>query len=255
MKRGNQESAALARVNRFSGQIQPGWQPEVDVQIWCLYGSDPEPDLTLNADEQVRANRYLIPEAGRQFRRGRKLLRAILAAYLGRNPQELAFAFSADGKPSLVDSEGFHFNLTHTEGMVQLAVSRRPVGIDCERFRPLETATGLVGRFFAAEENRIYELLPADFQPYGFLRAWACKEALLKGVGCGARGLEQCVVEMDPRKPSRVLQLAGPAAELGELWGLATWQPTEELVSAVAVCGVPSVRLELASDCPPLRQK
>ena len=63
-----------------------------------------------------------------------------------------------------------------------------------------------------------------------FLRGWTCKEALLKGVGCGSRELAGCVVELDPDRPPAVILSSD-----GRPWQVACWQPDAAFTAAVAV--------------------
>ncbi|MGL6094640.1 MAG: 4'-phosphopantetheinyl transferase family protein [Fimbriiglobus sp.] len=218
--------------------------PPGEVHVWVAAAGAPCPTAPLSADEAKRAARYAHPRPREQFVRCRGLLRATLAGYLRCDPADVRFAYTPDGKPELAGMPGFHFNVTHTDGVAAVAVSNVPVGIDAENTRPVDVADALVARFFAAAEHEQYRPLPPDLREAGFVRGWACKEAVLKGVGCGARGLERCVVDMDPRQPARVVALAGPAAALGPTWGLACWHPVTGVTAAVALCGSGEFRLE-----------
>ena len=68
-------------------------------------------------------------------------------------------------------------------------------------------------------------------RPRAFLRGWVCKEAVLKGIGCGARELDRCVVDLDPRRP---VGIVGPEATRRE-WAVAGWEPADGYLAAVAV--------------------
>lgn len=202
----------------------------------------------LSVEERSRYERYLHPRAKSQFARCRAALRAVLAGYLGCEPEQVRFDTLPDGKPTLAGKfgpSGLEFNVSHTDGIGLIAVASSPVGIDVETARPVETADALVGRFFAPPEREQYHRLPADDREAGFLKGWACKEAVLKGVGCGARGLEGCLVDVDPREPARVVGLSGPAAALGTRWGLGWWQPRKGVAAALAVRSVDRVEVVL----------
>ena len=57
------------------------------------------------------------------------------------------------------------------------------------------------------------------------------KEAVLKGIGCGTRDLDRCVVDLDPRRQSRVV---GPPETVSN-WSVASWTPQGDYAAAVAV--------------------
>ena len=106
-----------------------------------------------------------------------------------------------------------------------------PVGVDVERLREMPGAAGLVERYFSAPERRQFAELPAEVRAMGFFRGWTCKEAVLKGIGCGVRELDRCVVELHPDTPPAIL---GPA-ETAAGWSVITWQPTPLTLAALAV--------------------
>lgn len=198
----------------------------------------------LNSKEQARFHRFLHPGAQVQFARSRGTLRTVLGSYLDLSPLEVQFDYTADGKPELASERRLHFNVSHTDGVAAIAVATVPVGVDVESERSSETANGLVDRFFSPVEREQYHALPVELQSAAFLRGWTCKEALLKGVGCGARGLERCVVDLDPRRSPHVVELAGPAAACGPDWQLLGWRPTDSTAAALAVWGTQPLHLD-----------
>jgi 4'-phosphopantetheinyl transferase len=80
-----------------------------------------------------------------------------------------------------------HFNLTHTDGLVAMAVCRHPrVGIDAEKLKVPPLA--VVERFFSPAEAAQLRALPPESQPRRFMQLWTLKEAYLKAVGTGLAG-------------------------------------------------------------------
>jgi 4'-phosphopantetheinyl transferase len=80
-----------------------------------------------------------------------------------------------------------HFNLSHTEDLVAMAVCRHVrVGIDVEKLSSVSLA--VADRFFSAAEVAELRALPADTQPRRFMQLWTLKEAYLKAVGTGLAG-------------------------------------------------------------------
>ena len=65
-----------------------------------------------------------------------RLLGTVLTRYYGICPGDYTIERSAMGKPHLVTDSGKtmpHFNISHTNGLVVIAVGDVPVGIDAER--------------------------------------------------------------------------------------------------------------------------
>ena len=226
-------------------------RPEGEVHVWLASrdaASFLEPDLvaTLTAAEVVRAERYKHPAVRDQFVRGRGLLRVLLGGYLDTAPLAVPLGVNPDGKPVLTPAGANHrveFNVSHTDGLALFAVADRPVGVDAERVRPMPTADDLVARFFTPTEAKQYQALPAERRPAAFFRGWTCKEAVLKGIGCGVRDLDRCVIDLDPARPPRV---AGPP-ETAAGWSVAMWEPAPGYVGAVAVAAPEPLRLETGS--------
>ena len=205
--------------------------------VFTLPDSDPLPEWVVadlfTASEIARLNCTTHPKAREQFRRSRAVLRSALGLWLGVPPHAVPLVFTADGKPVLDGIDGKHFNVSHTDGAALFALSEVPVGVDVERHSPTRDLPGLVKRYFTPQENEQFHSLPDESKPAAFLRGWTCKEAILKGIGCGVRELENCCVDLDPTQPPRVLR--SPAG--GGVWHLTTWEVSEGVAAAVAVMG------------------
>ena len=216
----------------------PAARPAGAVEVWTWAfghagfagGEEAALRRELTADEGGRATRYRHAGAREQFVRSRAALRRLLAANLDCEPREVEIVANADGKPMLRGG-GFHFNVSHTDGIALIALADTPVGVDVERLREMPGAAGLVERYFSAPERRQFAELPAEVRAMGFFRGWTCKEAVLKGIGCGVRELDRCVVELQPDTPPAILGPAETAAD----WSVITWQPTPLTLAALAV--------------------
>ncbi len=219
----------------ITSEIASFHPPEPGRAILVVPDDEPLPGWVdrdcLSESELARRGRTTHPGAKYQFERGRVILRSALGRWIGLAPKEVPIRLSADGKPML-DSpfENFYFNVSNTEGFIAFVFSNGPVGIDVERHRPGRDLPGLVKRYFTPEEARQFESLPAELREGAFLRGWTCKEAVLKGIGCGVRELSNCEVELDPRLPPRAKKLPHEAGE----WGLQCWSIAAGLEMAVA---------------------
>lgn len=185
----------------------------------------------LSPDELSRAERFHFERHRQHFIVGRGLLRVLLSRYLDRNPQQLEFVYSPQGKPALANT-ALHFNLSHSNGLVLYAVRRdRPVGIDIQHICPVE-ALQLAQRFFCTSEYLAIQSLSPEQQQVAFFNAWTRKEAYLKATGEGIAGLDQVEVTLTPREPAQLLSIAGQPVKDSQ-WFLQVLDPGPGYAAAV----------------------
>ena len=154
-------------------------------------------------------------------------VRALLAAYLDRQVEDVLIERGEHGKPRIIGAE-LEFNLAHTGTALLLGVSRDiALGVDLESpQRKIRPATELARRFFAPVEAAALETLPENLRQIAFLRLWCAKEAALKAHGRGIGfGLDRAQFTIDATgtvvpaagNPWQVLALSPAAAYLGAL--------------------------------------
>jgi 4'-phosphopantetheinyl transferase len=174
----------------------------------------------LDAEEAVRAARFVRAADRRRFRLAHAAMRLILAAQAGVTPADVTYAVSDRGKPRPVGL-GLHCNLSHAGDCVLVAVSPGgPVGVDVEAVRAMVDGDELVERFFAVEERLAYRALPEARRMEAFFAAWTRKEAYVKALGGGLSiALDAFAVSLD--RPARLVRAyaAAPAARV-RLWDL-----------------------------------
>jgi 4'-phosphopantetheinyl transferase len=134
------------------------------------------------------------PRARAEFLTGRWLLRGLLGAVLGCPPARVPLAETAEGALR-IDGGGPVFNLSHTEGLVAVAIAAGgELGVDVEwTGRPGRTVE-LAERYFAVPEREGLLALPrearsvdAEDQRARFFALWTLKEAYIKARGLGLR--------------------------------------------------------------------
>ncbi|MDO4460148.1 MAG: 4'-phosphopantetheinyl transferase superfamily protein [Clostridia bacterium] len=108
-----------------------------------------------------------------------KLLRHVLAVN-GIDFDKAEFEKNEHGKPYIVGSD-LKFNISHSKGIVVMAVSSDEIGADCEKIRPYPKA--VVNRVFIEEEKTRLE--NSSDKDLTFFEMWTCKEAFVKLVGQG----------------------------------------------------------------------
>jgi 4'-phosphopantetheinyl transferase len=138
-----------------------------------------------------RARRFVFPADRHRFVRAHAAGRIILSRYTGNAPALLSFVTNAYGRPELSTPVGeppLRFNLSHTHGLITVAVCRRfDVGVDVEYApdRPTEDLLGLASRFFSPLEAASLRRLRSERRGRHFLQIWTLKEAYVKARGLG----------------------------------------------------------------------
>jgi 4'-phosphopantetheinyl transferase, N-terminal len=108
-------------------------RPDRQVHVWRV-SIDVEPGRlralrsVLSTDEHERAERLRFPRDRQRFVARRGLLRTILGKYVGANPRELRFSYGRFGKPAVASGKepsALEFSLSHSAGLVLLAVTKR----------------------------------------------------------------------------------------------------------------------------------
>lgn len=216
------------------------------LQLWLLEEPAPLSDATetlfaswLSAAEQARWQRFHFATDRRRFLLARALVRSVLARYCGVGPALLQFVQDAHGKPELQQSansaDTLRFNLSHTRGLLALAVTTRDdIGVDVESTDRPADCLALAARYFAAEEVALLESVEPARQREWFFRLWTLKEAYVKARGLGLKlGLDSFAFCFDQEGTA---QLALPVDQVGR-WTLLQYTHAGHFHIAVA-CNV-----------------
>jgi 4'-phosphopantetheinyl transferase len=183
-----------SRLPRWEGRVAilTGRGPS-EVDLWTASLRQSEEVVAvfaavLSEDERIRAGRFRFAPDRDRFVVARGLLRALLAAYVGRDPADLRFAHGRYGKPSLVDpaATSLQFNVAHSRDRALFAVGRsREVGVDLEAIRPDLEIEELSRLSLTKREHDLLAKLPPDRRRERFVTLWTRKEALAKAIGLG----------------------------------------------------------------------
>ena len=216
-----------------------------EVHVWLvrLEGQDLNlEDLreTLSKDEQTKANRFRFKRHRRRYVVCRGILRKLIGGYLQKDPSHIRFRYETKGKPVLEkgSGEGLQFNLSHSEEVALLALTRhREIGVDVEFLRPLSDANQIAERFFSPHERADLRSLASGDQIAAFFNCWTRKEAYLKARGEGiTRALDQFCVSLVPQEPARLLRVQWDTREV-DRWSMLSLQPTPGYIAALVVEG------------------
>jgi 4'-phosphopantetheinyl transferase len=197
----------------------------------------------LSTDERDRCGRFVRSTDRRDFAFAHALLRRTLTDCGDRPPREWQFVEGARGKPQLrpemAGDARLSFNLSHTNGLVACAVTkRRAVGVDVETIDRRLAALDLAEKFFSPAEARAVLSSVGTAVGERFIDTWVLKEAFVKalGTGLGSR-LDDFAFALD--EPS-FIRFEPPPGAAASKWRFALFAPTDRHRLAIAVesdCG------------------
>jgi 4'-phosphopantetheinyl transferase len=209
----------------------------------------------LSADEGQRADRFVRSADRDLYTVGHALVRLVLSRHGSTAAPDWRFDVGAYGCPSVVPSQAgtppLAFNLSHTDGLVAVAVTRgRRVGVDVERVDRAVT-DGIAERHFAAAEVAGLRALPPPAQARAFFDYWTLKEAYIKARGMGlAIPLDAFAFRLDPPRPPTIAFVDGFDDRPGR-WRFRQAWPTPDHRLALAVeCQAGDVAVHLVSSTP-----
>ncbi|MFC1414052.1 4'-phosphopantetheinyl transferase superfamily protein [Streptacidiphilus sp. N1-12] len=182
--------------------------PGAAAELWLLREHHDADFSLLDPAERDRAARTRPGPARTAYAAAHTALRRLLGAYTGTPPasvrltrDDCPLCGSPHGRPRLADRNGPHFSLSHAPGLTLLAFAATPVGVDVEAV-PGPATVAAIARGLHPIERRELAALPVADRPAAFARAWARKEAYLKGLGTGlARPLHLDYVGTGPVAP------------------------------------------------------
>ncbi|WP_062207089.1 4'-phosphopantetheinyl transferase superfamily protein [Aureimonas sp. AU12] len=166
------------------------------IDLWLLDGSAAPAGMDaigLDREEEARAGRMATAELRARLRRRRRFLRAVLARYLGRAPEDVPLRTAPGGKPALADDSRLRFSLSHSGQVSVLAIGRTELGVDLEQRKPFDRLAEIAAHSCSPRECA--EIAAAPHATAAFLDRWVVKEAILK---CRGTGLVEDLGRIDP---------------------------------------------------------
>jgi len=217
------------------------------VDVWlAFYNEIDDPALLdrfrglLSAEERQQEARFHFADDRKRYRVTRALVRTALSRYAPVAPLDWSFATNAYGRPHIAEAHGdaaeISFNLSHTRGLIALAVTRgQAVGIDVENLAVREVSTGIADRFFAQAEVDELATTPPSRQQDRFFEYWTFKESYIKARGMG---LSIPLDQFSFHFPHEAAVQLAVQAELGDdaaRWNFAQYRPTPDYLLALCV--------------------
>lgn len=144
----------------------------------------------LSAAERAQEVRFHFPHDQKRYLLTRALVRTVLSRYAPVAPADWQFAAGAHGRPRIAQADtgcpGLDFNVSHTRGLIALAVSRhRTLGVDVEQVSARRGSLDIAQRFFSPPEAADLAGMPEWALQERFHAYWTLKESYIKARGLG----------------------------------------------------------------------
>ncbi|MFI1014259.1 4'-phosphopantetheinyl transferase family protein [Streptomyces sp. NPDC020965] len=144
----------------------------------------------LDAEESTRLDSLLRPGDRDAYAVAHVHLRRLLGERLGQQPGAVALerepcvhCGGPHGRP-VVRGGAVHFSLSHTKGMVLIALAPTAVGADVENVPGATTIADIASQLHPRETAEL-AALSEDDRALAFTRCWTRKESVLKATGVG----------------------------------------------------------------------
>ena len=112
------------------------------------------------------------------------IVRSEICKLTGLNNSSLIFGANEYGKPFLLNCPDIHYNVSHSDEFIAIALSDSQVGIDVEFIKPIRI--DIAEQFFSPDEvNYIKSGIKPDDKIYRFFEIWTMKESFVKLKGMG----------------------------------------------------------------------
>jgi 4'-phosphopantetheinyl transferase len=143
-------------------------------------------DNWLDQSEQNKVEKLHFLRDKTLYQLSHYMLRWVLSQYLNMQPQQIEFDTNQYGKPSVKGCNKLFFNLSHTNGVSVIALSKnKTIGIDVEKINPKIEVNSIADNFFHPNEVKQLNQLSQNERPSAFYKIWTLKEAYIKAKGMG----------------------------------------------------------------------
>src|SRR5215207_291198 len=126
----------------------------------------------LSPDERARASQFRRARDAAEYVACRGLLRALLGAFLSREPAALSFEYGFHEKPVL-SGAACAFNVSRSNGLALIVIAvSGSLGVDVEHVRDNVDVDALAAEYLTHGDRLALAGLPAHERRRGFFRLW-----------------------------------------------------------------------------------
>jgi len=167
---------------------QPGLTiSEQNIDVWLAsYGEIVDVPLLaslrmlLSDAERQQETRFHFADDRQRYLVTRAMVRTVLSRYAAVAPADWVFSNNAYGRPEIANALssalGLGFNVSHSRGVIALAVSRhRALGVDVENLRVRQVSIDIAERFFSPREVAELASVPLERRQDRFFEYWTFK--------------------------------------------------------------------------------
>lgn len=151
-------------LNRIGSLVAYALISDADLSV-PLYPRQRYDEVIGCSHDRVKVEKYLVW----------KLLEKVATDCLNLDFANLQFTKTSNGQWICPD---FHFSLSHTDGLVCVAVSHSAIGVDAEAVRKIRDA--ISGKILTANELSVKERLVGEEGNAYLLESWVRKESIFK---------------------------------------------------------------------------
>jgi 4'-phosphopantetheinyl transferase len=214
------------------------------IGLWlCYYATIADPTLLaalaapLNAAEREQQGRFHFADDRLRFLVTRAMVRTVLSRYAPVAPAAWTFDRNAYGRPAVAachDAGDLQFNVSHSRGLIALAVTRgRMLGVDVENTVLRQAAPDVAEQFFAPAEVAALAQLPEALRAERFFALWTLKESYIKARGMGlSLPLDQFSFDF-PGDGQLQLNVAPALGDDGQCWHFWQCRPSPDYLLAL----------------------
>lgn len=213
------------------------------INVWLVFPDEINDPMLLQRyadllapEELVQCGRFQFESDRKRYLLTRAAARTLLAQACGAEAKALRFKRSPHGKPWLENAPPLSFNISHTAGLIAIAIvvgAGWRLGIDVENGGDRTAPLHVADRNFSRDEAHALRALPFSAQHDAFYRYWTLKESYIKARGLGLS------ISMESfgfrwTSVSRVIEFRPSPEDTGSLWQF--WQGSLDNRIFIALC-------------------
>jgi len=193
----------------------------------------------LSPEERAQHRRFRFDKHRHTYLISHALVRQALSLSTQIAPAQFSFKTNAYGKPFVAAPahlQTVHFNLSHTEGLAAVAISKQTaLGIDVENIHRRDMTQELAEQFFAPEECQVVSQASDQERSTKMLEFWTLKESYIKAVGMGLSiELDSFAFKLATETQAPRLLRLDARADAIEAWRFWQARPTDNHLLALA---------------------